>query len=127
VVDPGPRIPAHLDAVRESASAAGELQGVVLTHDHADHSEAAGDLGVPVHRPEDRELVGPFEAFATPGHSPDHVCLMLGRACFCGDLVLGAGSTIVPPDGGSLVAYMRSLDRLRELDPEVLYPATGPW
>ncbi|HZJ28879.1 MAG TPA: MBL fold metallo-hydrolase, partial [Solirubrobacterales bacterium] len=29
--------------------------------------------------------------------------------CFSGDLVLGAGSSFVPPDGGSLIAYLDSL------------------
>ena len=53
---------------------------------------------------------------------------MLGKACFTGDLILGEGSTIVGPrdTGGSLLDYMRSLERLQELDLEVLYPGHGP-
>ena len=42
VVDPGPADPGHLERV---ASAASPLEGVVLTHSHADHSEGAADLG----------------------------------------------------------------------------------
>ena len=38
VVDPGPEIAEHLDAV---AAAAGDVAVVLLTHHHADHAEAA--------------------------------------------------------------------------------------
>ena len=44
-----------------------------------------------------------------------------------GDLVLGEGSTFVPPDGGSLAAYLDSLHRVQELDLELLCPGHGPW
>ncbi len=48
--------------------------------------------------------------------------------CFCGDLILGEGSSIVPPAafGGSLADYMRSLRRVRELDVVLLAPGHGP-
>ena len=56
------------------------------------------------------EVSGGLRALATPGHAADHVCLISGDGvCFSGDLVLGEGSTFVPPDGGSLAAYMASL------------------
>ena len=47
---------------------------------------------------------------------------------FCGDLILGEGSTIVPPadQGGSLAEYMASLDRVSKLDLDRLYPGHGP-
>lgn len=70
---------------------------------------------------------GPLEVLPTPGHAPDHVCFLLGLTCFCGDLVLGEGSSIVPPGGGSLAAYLDSLARLRDLDPDLLCPGHGPW
>ena len=38
VVDPGPSIDSHLDAID---AAAGDVAVVLLTHHHADHSEAA--------------------------------------------------------------------------------------
>ena len=68
-----------------------------------------------------------LEAIPTPGHAPDHVCFVRGSVCFSGDLVLGEGSTIVPPDGGSLVAYLDSLARLQELELELICPGHGPW
>jgi glyoxylase-like metal-dependent hydrolase (beta-lactamase superfamily II) len=63
----------------------------------------------------------------TPGHATDHVCFLIGDVALCGDLVLGHGSSFVPPDGGSLVAYLDSLERLRAADPELLCPGHGPY
>ena len=60
------------------------IEGVVLTHSHADHAEGAELLGVPVALP-GAARSGPFRAIATPGHSPDSVCLLFGAVCFTGD------------------------------------------
>lgn len=149
VVDPGPAIAEHVAAVRAAAAARGGLAGVLLTHSHADHSAAVPLLGAPLlwgavgsgdeasaasgagkpspSEPGEPIRVGPFELLPTPGHAADHVCLLLGRTCFCGDLVLGEGSSFVPPDGGSLAAYMDSLERLRAIDLDLLCPGHGPF
>jgi glyoxylase-like metal-dependent hydrolase (beta-lactamase superfamily II) len=125
IVDPGPDLEGHLEAVR---SAAGDrIEGVVLTHSHADHAEGAARLGAPVTVPAEGQVVGPFLALATPGHSADSVCLVAGRACFTGDTVLGSGSVFIAPGEGSLSAYLRSLRRLRDLDVDVLCPGHGPY
>jgi glyoxylase-like metal-dependent hydrolase (beta-lactamase superfamily II) len=125
IVDPGPDHQAHLEAVR---SAAGDrIEGVVLTHSHADHAEGAARLGAPVTLPAEGEVVGPFLALATPGHSADSVCLVAGRACFTGDTVLGSGSVFIAPGEGSLSGYLGSLRRLRNLDVDVLCPGHGPY
>jgi glyoxylase-like metal-dependent hydrolase (beta-lactamase superfamily II) len=124
VVDPGPASVPHLEAVGRAVN--GRIEGVVLTHSHADHSEAAPLLGAPVVLPNDGDEVGPFVAVGTPGHSADSVCLLLGRACFTGDTVLGEGSVFIAPGEGSLSAYLDSLRRLRALDLEILYPGHGP-
>jgi glyoxylase-like metal-dependent hydrolase (beta-lactamase superfamily II) len=125
VVDPGPADEGHLEAVRRAA--VGGIEGVALTHSHADHSEGAASLGVPVSLPLEGETVGPFKALATPGHSSDSVCLMAGPVCFTGDTVLGSGSVFIAPGEGSLSEYLDSLRRLRELPLEVLCPGHGPY
>lgn len=130
VVDPGPADEDHLAAVL--AAAPGPIEGIVLTHCHGDHAEGAPSLatragGVPVVRPGEGDRVGPFQALATPGHSGDSVCLLLGRVCFTGDTVLGQGSVFIAPGEGSLGAYLASLERLRALDLEVLCPGHGPF
>ncbi|MBA3300720.1 MAG: MBL fold metallo-hydrolase [Thermoleophilaceae bacterium] len=126
-IDPGPDDPEHLGGVL----AAGPVEGVVLTHSHADHAEGAEPLarlagGVQVLRPAADGPAGPFEAIATPGHSADHVCLLLGNVCFSGDTVLGTGSVFISPGEGSLGAYLDSLRRLRELDLDAICPGHGP-
>jgi glyoxylase-like metal-dependent hydrolase (beta-lactamase superfamily II) len=125
IVDPGPADRDHLAALRAAAGAA--IDGVVLTHGHPDHAEGADALGAPVHTPGDGEVVGPFRALATPGHSPDSVSLLMDAVCFTGDTVLGTGSVFIGPDEGSLSAYLDSLRRLRALDLEVLCPGHGPY
>jgi glyoxylase-like metal-dependent hydrolase (beta-lactamase superfamily II) len=127
VVDPGPDDEGHLRAVHD---AAGSVGGIVLTHGHGDHSDGAPRLaeltGAEVVRPSGEGRVGPFEVFATPGHAPDHVSLLAGRALFTGDTVLGTGSVFIAPGEGSLAAYLQSLRRLRELDLEAILPGHGP-
>lgn len=125
VVDPGPDDAEHLEAVRRAAGDG--LEGVVLTHSHADHSAGAEQLGVSVTLPREGQEVGPFRALATPGHSADSVCLLAGGACFTGDTVLGSGSVFIAPGEGSLSAYLDSLRRLQELDLKVLCPGHGPY
>jgi glyoxylase-like metal-dependent hydrolase (beta-lactamase superfamily II) len=124
VIDPGPEDEGHLAAVRDAAERRGGLAGVLLTHSHDDHAASAGAVGNVV-----ASGPGPFEVLPTPGHAEDHVCFVLGRVCFAGDLVLGEGSSIVPPaaSGGSLADYMQSLRRLRALELELICPGHGPW
>jgi glyoxylase-like metal-dependent hydrolase (beta-lactamase superfamily II) len=130
VVDPGPDIEEHIDAVLAAAS--GTIDGIVVTHSHNDHVEAAEPLAAragspPIVLPVDGDEVGPFTAIGTPGHAVDHVCLVFGAVCFTGDTVLGRGSVFIQPGEGSLSAYLASLRRLRDLDLEVLAPGHGPY
>jgi len=128
VVDPGPDVASHLDAVSAAAEARGGIGLVLLTHAHGDHADGAQALGAEVVLPGDGEEHGGLRALATPGHAPDHVCLLTADGvCFSGDLVLGEGSTFVPPDGGSLAAYMDSLRRVQAEPLELICPGHGPW
>ncbi len=131
VVDPGPDDPAHLEAVQAAGGA--PIEGIALTHSHPDHAEGAPTLaamagGVDVVLGTEGDRIGPFDVIATPGHAPDHVCLLLeGGIAFTGDTVLGRGSVFVGPGEGSLTAYLDSLRRLRELDLAVICPGHGPY
>lgn len=129
VVDPGPDDQAHLAAVLDAAG--GEVAGIVLTHDHFDHSEGVERLaalagGVPVRHPGAGDDAGPFQVVPSPGHSTDSVCLIHERVCFTGDTVLGEGSVFIPGDGGGLAGYLAALEHLLELDFDVICPGHGP-
>ena len=148
VIDPGPGDEAHVDAVRSEGEARGGIAGVLLTHSHADHSAGVNRLGAPLkwgavssmdethwqpdpdRRPAN-DAPEEFEVIPTPGHAADHVCFVWRgtEVCFCGDLILGEGSTIVPPAayGGSLAEYLASLDRVRETGATLFAPGHGEW
>jgi glyoxylase-like metal-dependent hydrolase (beta-lactamase superfamily II) len=138
VVDPGPALVEHVESLAGALEQLGGLGGVVLTHDHIDHSEATGALrerfpaplaagrGQADVRLSDGVRFGPFEAVYTPGHAVDHFALIAREVCFTGDAVLGEGSVFVAPDPGALTGYLQGLERLRKRDLEVLCPGHGP-
>jgi glyoxylase-like metal-dependent hydrolase (beta-lactamase superfamily II) len=139
VIDPGPAIDEHLDAVAAAVAARGGAAGIALTHRHADHVGGLDGLrqrlgGPPVaafRGPADARLAdgaefGPLRAHHVPGHAPDHLVFVAGPVCFTGDAVLGEGSVFVAPGAGGLGAYLDGLRRLGELDLAVLCPGHGP-
>lgn len=140
VVDPGPDLPAHANAVAAEVRTRGGLGGIALTHGHGDHSgglagllAAAGPAPVGAMAPGegqvrlvDGDRFGPLLAVATPGHAPDHLAFVSGGAAFTGDAVLGRGSVFVNPDPGALAGYLDGLRRLRAMSLEVLFPGHGP-
>ncbi|MCW2951256.1 MAG: beta-lactamase domain protein [Conexibacter sp.] len=140
VIDPGPALDAHLDAVAAQVRERGGLGGIALTHDHPDHADGVPGLrarfggAAPVAAARgDVELLlaggdraGPLEAVATPGHAPDHLAFVVGRIGFSGDVVLGRGSTLLLPDPGALAGYIDGLRRLRARRLELLCPGHGP-
>ena len=147
VIDPGPAIDRHLDAVME---AAGEVSLVLLTHRHPDHAEAAEKFAAAARAPlaawgqadahvcADASAVSDNQritadgatliAMYTPGHASDHLSFMLEqeRALFTGDHVLGRGTTVVAHPDGDMSDYLASLDRARAAAPARLYPGHGP-
>ncbi|MDT0200530.1 MBL fold metallo-hydrolase [Nocardioides sp. AE5] len=148
VIDPGPSIASHLDAIEE---ASGAVAAVLLTHHHHDHSEAAREFaermgcGVRALDPEYRlgsEGLGDGDVVAvdglevhvigTPGHTADSLCFQLPAegAILTGDTVLGRGTTVVAHPDGELGAYLDSLDRLHRLaeahEVTAIWPGHGP-
>ena len=139
VIDPGPLLDEHLDAIVAETDRRGGIAGIALTHDHPDHTQAVPALrertfspAVAAARPDtdivlrDGDQFGPLRAVATPGHSPDHLAFVAGRACFTGDAVLGEGSVFIAPDPGAMAAYLDALRRLRAVELDVLCPGHGP-
>ncbi|ADB49969.1 MBL fold metallo-hydrolase [Conexibacter woesei] len=139
VIDPGPALASHLDALAAELERRGGLGGIALTHDHPDHAEAVGPLreragAVPIAAARgdvelllaDGDRAGPLTAVATRGHAPDHLAFALGEIVFSGDAVLGEGSSLLIPDPGALADYLAGLERLRRLRPALICPAHGP-
>ncbi|MDQ3246525.1 MAG: MBL fold metallo-hydrolase [Pseudomonadota bacterium] len=67
-------------------------------------------------------------AVATPGHTSNHLCFAdeQAGALFTGDHVMGWSTTVVVPPDGDMAAYMASLDKLRQRNDRIYYPAHGP-
>lgn len=139
VVDPGPDLPDHLEAVCAEVAARGGLGGIALTHAHLDHSEAvpalrerAGPAPVAAYegpadvRLQDADRFGPLTAIPLPGHCADHLAFLADPLCFTGDAVLGTGSVFISPQAGAMGGYLAGLRRLRGLSLDVLCPGHGP-
>lgn len=134
VVDPGPALDAHLDAVAAACAARGGCGGVVLTHEHPDHADGLDGLlrrvgaDVAVGRgAQDGDALGPLVALATPGHAREHVAWACDDVVCTGDAVLGRGSVFLFPDrADALHAYLSALRRLAAMEPAALLPGHGP-
>lgn len=148
VVDPGPDLAEHIDAV---LAAAGEVALVLFTHHHFDHTEALETFvrrtGAPTRAIaaaytrdagtlEDGETIEvdglTIEVVAAPGHTRDSVAFVLpaDRALLTGDMVLGRGTTVVTHPDGALGPYLESIRTFRSLVTdgrvETILPAHGP-
>jgi len=128
VIDPGSDDPGHLDAIRGAAGERGGIGLVLLTHSHGDHTAGADQLEAEVLLPAGGDVHHGLRVIATPGHAEDHVSFLSETGvCFAGDLVLGLGSTIIPPGGNSLTAYLDSLALLQAEEIDLIAPGHGPW
>ena len=150
VIDPGPSIERHLDALLANAAERGlRISTIAVTHGHPDHAPAAAPLAA---RTGASVWVHPHSAVAhdrtfeldrdwrvaeltlrvmdAPGHTFEHVTLYEPgeRALFTGDVILGEGTVVIAPPGGAMRPYQRTLERLREEFPEArtIYGGHGP-
>lgn len=149
LLDPGPAggVEARVAALAEGR----RVVAVALTHAHPDHAAGAraaarltdapvaasaatlARAGLEGRALEDGEGLAvdggasSLEAVATPGHAADHLCWWWppASAVFTGDLVLGTGTAMVGHPDGHMGSYLESLERLRRLEPERLYPGHG--
>lgn len=148
LIDAGVGADAHVEAVAEQL-AGRPLARVLVTHHHADHASGVpalrarwpdleafkfplpGETGWRALADGDRVVAGGrrLTVIHTLGHAPDHLCFRDEDAghLYTGDMLI-AGTTVMIPAGrgGSLRAYLASLERLAELRPSRAFPGHGP-
>ncbi len=68
-----------------------------------------------------------IRAIHTPGHTSNHNCYWFEeqRALFTGDHIMGWSTTVITPPDGDMRDYFASLQRVKQLDPAVLWPTHG--
>lgn len=140
VLDPGPVIGSHADAILALVGDR-RVSSVIVTHTHVDHAPLANPLSTDVDAPAIGYAPGPdFEpdvrvvdgseidvagrqliVVYTPGHSDDHLCFRLGNSLFTGDHIMG-GSSVMVEDMGP---YLASLERIHRTGLDRLYPGHG--
>jgi len=67
-----------------------------------------------------------WRALITPGHCPGHVCLINDSGLIAGDMIAGMGTILIPPVEGRMEEYLQQLQRLKGLEPHLLFPSHGP-
>jgi glyoxylase-like metal-dependent hydrolase (beta-lactamase superfamily II)/8-oxo-dGTP pyrophosphatase MutT (NUDIX family) len=152
VIDPGPAIEQHLEAIL--ATAVGRsIRWILCTHAHVDHSPGAALLKArtgalvmgrprPAHgsqdasfRPErvlehgERLELGDvvLRVIHTPGHASNHLCYLLEetRMLFTGDHVMQGSTVVINPPDGDMRAYLASLEMLLHEDAAIFAPGHG--
>lgn len=148
LIDPGPALSAHEAQVdRHLAERELQVELILLTHGHLDHSESAAQFGrrhdAPVRAADARwataEVLSHGEAInaagvrldvlATPGHTSDSVTFAAPEALFTGDTVLGRGTSVVAHPDGRLGDYLDSLVALHHIAQSgrfTVFPGHGP-
>ncbi len=151
VIDPGPAIDAHVDAIL--AAGEGRIRWIFCTHTHGDHSPAwralAAATGAEVlgALPTDDSFqdttfapsielqhdfvlnTGEFSlrALHTPGHVGNHYCFLLEEEgmLFAGDHIMSGSTVVIVPPSGDMKAYIESLQMLLDYPMAVIAPGHG--
>lgn len=151
LVDPGPAIDEHIEAIVTQFGA--QLRWVIVTHTHRDHSPAARPIAERTgatlvgnviandgHQDEtfsgaravaqDDRIAGPdftLRALLTPGHVSNHVCWLVeeDRLLITGDHVMGGSTVVIVPPAGDMADYIDSLRRMLDYDIDTIAPGHG--
>ncbi len=151
LIDPGPEIESHHAAMLDVVGK--HLRWILCTHTHKDHSPAARALkaatgaeviGMPAPQYDNQDIkfapdrmfkqgdvldCGEFSLAAvhTPGHASNHLCYLLDREklLFTGDHIMQGSTVVISPPDGDMVAYLKSLESLLNLDIERIAPGHG--
>ena len=151
VIDPGPALNEHIEAIIRCAP--GPIKWILSTHTHRDHSPAAMKLKqltgatvygmpappysnqdqdfkpdvIPSHN-EVLELAGiKLRAVHTPGHASNHLCYLLEseKILFTGDHLMQGSTVVINPPDGDMQAYLQSLAMIKKEALDYLAPGHG--
>lgn len=151
VVDPGPNIDSHIEAILDAAG--DRIRWIVCTHTHPDHSPAwraiaeatgAQTIGGPVisdkfqdktYQPQrvlshdDVLQTNEFtlRAVYTPGHVGNHFCFFVEEdgMMIAGDHIMNGSTVVIIPPSGDMKLYIESLQRLLDYPLTTIAPGHG--
>ena len=151
VIDPGPALDEHIEAIIRCAP--GPIKWILTTHTHRDHSPATNKLktrtgatvyGMPAppHVNQDQDYLPDFipahnqtlelagirlRAIHTPGHTSNHLCYLhtTEKMLFTGDHLMQGSTVVINPPDGDMHAYLQSLEMIKQEDINYLAPGHG--
>lgn len=151
MIDPGPNLPEHVDALERICD--GRLRWILVTHTHRDHSPAARVLAertgaalvgnvIPNDGFQDETFSGARQlaqddvlstdeftvrALLTPGHVSNHICYLVEQdgLLMTGDHIMGGSTVVIVPPHGNMQHYIESLRRMLNYKVDFLAPGHG--
>jgi len=151
IIDPGPELAEHIDAIIRLAP--GKIKWILATHTHRDHSPATHKLKAltgatvygmpaPLHANQDQDFVPDIipahdqileiaglqlRAVHTPGHASNHLCYLhiSEKMLFTGDHLMQGSTVVINPPDGDMQDYLQSLEMIKQEDIDYLAPGHG--
>jgi len=152
LVDPGPKIDAHLSHLLELGK--NKIKRILVTHTHPDHSPGAKVLGDKLNVPLMGRLVAQddsrqdrtfkpdqvlhhgdiiktdeytIEVVHTPGHASNHLCYLIAEeeTMLTGDHIMNGSTVVIAHPDGSMREYLDSLALLKNYKFNRIGPGHG--
>jgi len=152
LVDPGPKIDAHIEHLIKLGK--GNISRILVTHTHRDHSPGAKILGEMLNIPLMGRLLAKddslqdksfkpdrilshgdlietdeytIETIHTPGHASNHLCYLIQEeeTMLTGDHIMNGSTVVIAHPDGSMKDYLASLELLKNYQFKKIGPGHG--
>lgn len=155
VVDPGPLIDSHIDAIVAACGGLNKIKIIAVTHMHPDHSPAAMKLKelsqaalysgyIIDDQFQDKSFIAEnvlthdqlielddlrLRCIYTPGHVDNHFCFLLENTqlLMTGDHMMQGSTVVIIPPQGNMNKYLHSLEILKNYAITQLAPGHGEY